>query len=249
MKIDFKHIINKYLENSIEELQKERLDFLSSISFTDLVRKQDPYLYSIQETQIIYQIIREWINHELLKNEEIIFGAWLKGLAIFINQQVYGGWKSGIKGVDLEFDKDTIRYIVNIKSSPNWGNSEAIGKMKTNFTTAKKTLRTSNSKMVVMAINGCCTGTDNKPDKGDYFKYCGQEFWEFISGNENLYLEIVEPLRHKARERNDDFQKLYSQRINKFTKEFCNEFCNENCGIDWRKLVEFNSGRKKEGNT
>jgi DNA modification methylase len=28
----------------------------------------------------------------------------------------------------------------------------------------------------------------------DYLKLCGQEFWEFISGNINLYVEIVEPL-------------------------------------------------------
>ena len=31
-------------------------------------------------------------------------------------------------------------------------------------------------------------GRVNKPDRGDYFKYCGQRFWEFISGDTNLYL-------------------------------------------------------------
>ena len=34
---------------------------------------------------------------------------------------------------------------------------------------------------------------DNQPDKGDYFKYCGQSFWEIISGNKNLFIEIIEP--------------------------------------------------------
>src|SRR5690606_12135844 len=138
-------------------------------------------------------------------------------------------------------DKDNVRYIVTIKSGPNWGNSSQIEKLISDFKTAKKTLRTSNSKIMVTAINGCCYGRDNNPDKGEYFKYCGQRFWEFISGNNNLYTEIIEPLGHKAKEKNDDFLKSYAQMINKFTKEFSNEYCDNNGIIDWKKIVEFNS--------
>ena len=36
----------------------------------------------------------------------------------------------------------------------------------------------------------------------------------------------------------------YSKMINKFTKEFITDFCKENGEIDWKKLVEFNSGKK-----
>lgn len=99
---------------------------------------------------------------------------------------MYGGWKSGIPGIDLEFDHESVRYIVNIKSGPNWGNSSQISKMKSDFKTAQRTLRTSNSKLNIVCVNGCCYGLDNNPDKGDYYKYCGQKFWEFISGNECL---------------------------------------------------------------
>jgi len=38
-------------------------------------------------------------------------------------------------------------------------------------------------------------------------------------------MQIIEPLGHKARERNEEFQKSYSQMINKFTKEFANIYC------------------------
>lgn len=88
----------------------------------------------------------------------------------------------------------------------------------------------------VIAVNGCCYGQDNRPDKGDYFKYCGQRFWEFISENENLYTEIIEPLTHKAKEKNDSFTKSYSQIINRFTKEFANEFCKESGEINWENM-------------
>jgi hypothetical protein len=113
--------------------------------------------------------------------------------------------------------------------------------MKASFITAQKTLRTSNSKLQVIAVNGCCYGRENKPDKGTYYKYCGQKFWEFISGDSNLYTELIEPLGHQAKERNDDFMQSYSQMINKFTKEFTIDFCDENGAIDWEKLVKLNS--------
>jgi hypothetical protein len=116
-------------------------------------------------------------------------------------------------------------------------------KMKTDFTTAKKALRTSNSRLNIVAINGCCYGKDDKPDKGDYFKYCGQRFWEFISNHSDLFTEIIEPLGHKAKQKNDDFLQSYSQTINKFTKEFFNLFCKDSGEIDWEKLVRFNSAR------
>ena len=113
--------------------------------------------------------------------------------------------------------------------------------MKADFKTAQRTLRTSNSKLSIVCVNGCCYGRDNKPDKGDYFKYCGQRFWEFISGNSHLYTDIIEPLGHKAKERNDDFIKAYSKRINKSTLEFSKQFCDSNGAINWENIVKFNS--------
>jgi len=109
------------------------------------------------------------------------------------------------------------------------------------FKSATKTLRTSNSRLNVVAVNGCCYGIDNSPEKGDYLKYCGQRFWEFISGSTNLYTDIIEPLGHNAKERNDDFNKSYALMINKFTREFSKEFCKDSGEIDWNKLVLFNS--------
>ena len=96
------------------------------------------------------------VDAHISSNEETIFGDWLEGLAIFINEKVYSGRKSGINGIDLEFDKDGKRFIVNIKSGPHWGNSSQIAKMKSDFKTSAKTLRTSNSGIQVIAVNGCC---------------------------------------------------------------------------------------------
>lgn len=231
----------KYVEANIGTFHEKRISSLDSLKLSSVLKRKNPYLFKAKYVLTAEQIVRGLVDAHISSNEETLFGDWLEGLAIFINSKVYGGWKSGIQGIDLEFDKKGIRYIVNIKSGPNWGNSSQISKMKDDFRTAKKTLRTSNSKLSIMCVNGCCYGRDNNPDKGDYFKYCGQRFWEFISGNSDLYTEIIEPLGHKAKERNDDFIQAYSKRLNKFTMEFGKYFCDDSGAINWDSLVRFNS--------
>jgi hypothetical protein len=233
--------VAKYVEDNIGSFHAKRISSLDSLKLSNVLKRKNPYLFKAKYVLTAEQIIKGLVDAHISSNEETIFGDWLEGLAIFINNKVYDGWKSGIQGIDLEFDNNGIRYIVNIKSGPNWGNSSQISKMKADFRTAQRTLRTSNSKLSIVCVNGCCYGRDNNHDKGDYSKYCGQRFWEFISGNPDLYTEIIEPLGHKARERNDDFIQAYSKRINKFTMEFGKQFCDGNGAINWESLVQFNS--------
>jgi hypothetical protein len=73
---------------------------------------------------------------------------------------------------------------------------------------------------------------------------CGQRFWEFISENELLYTDIIEPLGYRAKENNEQFEQEYSKVINKFTLEFMQSFCDPGGQIVWQKLVELNSAKK-----
>mgnify|MGYP000898989966 CR=1 FL=1 len=241
--LNLKDVI-QYVEENIGTFHEKRIQSLDKLKLYEVLHRKNPYLFKAKYVLTTEQIIRGIVDAHISSSEEGIFGDWLEGLAIFINQKVYGGRKSGITGIDLEFDKDDKRYLVNIKSGPNWGNNSQMKKMKSDFITAKRTLRTSNSHLNVVAINGCCYGIDNRPDKGDYFKYCGQDFWYFISGNKDLFIEIIEPLGYKAKEKNDEYIISYTQMINKFTKVFANEFCTESGDIDWEKLVRFNSASR-----
>lgn len=246
-KLNLKEVL-QYIEQNIGTFHQKRIQSLDGLKLSKVLKRKNPYLFKAKYVLTAEQIVRGIVDAHISSNEETIFGEWLEGFAIFINNKVYSGYKSGITGIDLEFDNNSTRYIVTIKSGPNWGNSSQIAKMVADFKTAKKALRSSNSQLNVVAVNGCCYGMDKNPDKGDYFKYCGQSFWEFISGNSNLYTEIIEPLGHKAKEKNDDFIKSYSQMINQFTREFSNAFCKANGEIDWEKLVRFNSAKNLHEN-
>lgn len=239
--------VTKYVEDNIGVFHSKRIASIEKLKLKDVLKKKNPYLFKAKHLMEASEIVKSLTDALISSSEETIFGDWLEGLAIFINQKVYSGRKSSTEGIDLEFDKEGIRYIVSIKSGPNWGNDSQVKKLIDNFNTARKVLKTSSAKINVIAVNGCCYGKGRErylyKKNGDYFKYCGQRFWEFISNEENLYLNIIEPLGNKAKERNEDFLNSYSNTLNKFTKEFIDNFCKKDGSIDWEKLVKFNSGK------
>lgn len=235
--------VTEYVLEHISEFHNQRIKSLDKLNLRRVLKRKNPYLYKAKYVLTSGEIVKGLVEAHISSNEETIFGTWLEGLAIFINSHIYKGNKSGIEGIDLEFNRDGKRYIVAIKSGPNWGNSDQIKKMISNFNTAKKTFRTGGSKVEIISINGCCYGRDNNPDKGAYFKYCGQSFWEFISGDANLFREIIKPIGAGAKDKNEAFLELYSKKINLFTSEFSKEFCKEDGEINWDKLVEVNSGK------
>ena len=240
--INLNDVVN-FVEGNIGEFHERRADSLQSLKLTQVLKRENPYLFKAKNINDAHDLVKLILDAHLSSQEETIFGEFLEKLAIFVCGKVFGGRKSSAEGIDLEFTRENVIYVVAVKSGPNWGNSSQIKRMVDNFKQAKRILRTSNNKANIQAVNGCCYGRENKPDKVDYLKLCGQEFWEFISGNSGLFVDIVEPLGYRAKERNEEFFAEYSRILNLFTQEFMDDFCTDG-RIDWDKLVRFNSGKK-----
>ena len=233
--------IADYVEANIQSFHQRRLDNLQRLKMLDVVKQKNPYLFKAKNIITAQDFVKTILDARLSSQEETIFGGFLEGLAIFISSKVYSGQKSSAEGIDLEFERDNIRYIISIKSGPNWGNSSQVKKLRDNFRQAKRILGTNKLSMNVVAVNGCCYGKDRKPDKGDYLKLCGQKFWEFIAGDDNLYTDIIEPLGHQAKEKNEQFMQEYAKVINRFTAEFIGKFCDAEGNMLWEEIVKFNS--------
>lgn len=233
----------EYVEQHIGDFHQARLDSIKLLKLSRILNKKNPYLFKAKNISLAQDLVKTLLDSYLSSQEETMFGDFLEGLAIFVAKKSLGAWKSSAEGIDLEFDRKDLRYILSIKSGPNWGNSSQVRKMREDFLKAKRTLRTSNSRLNIIAVNGCCYGRNSHPDKGDYYKYCGQSFWAFISGNSDLYLKIIKPLGHTAKEKNSEFQREYSQIINRFTSEFSQKYVDDG-EINWNALVEFNSSEK-----
>lgn len=230
-----------FVEGNIGDFHKRRAESLVKLKLINILKRKNPYLFKAKNVATAHDFVKNLLDAYLSSQEEAIFGEFLEQLAIFVNEQVYGGKKSTAEGIDLEFNRDGVDYIVSIKSGPNWGNSGQISKMKENFRRAIRIKKTGNRGVNIQAINGCCYGIDNHPEKDEYTKLCGQRFWEFISGNRDLYIQIIEPLGHKAKEKNEEFSIEYGRIINVFEAEFLHDYCPDG-RINWEKLVRLNSG-------
>lgn len=84
---------------------------------------------------------------------------------------------------------------------------------------------------------------DEEPDK-IFYKYAGQDFWNFISCDDNLDQEIIVPIEQKAKEKNENFKAAYVAKVNEMTQEFMLKFISKN-QIDWVKLIDYVSKREE----
>lgn len=241
---------HQYLaEHVIAPFYTVRLNGLKALNLTSVLRRKNPYLLKAKNIELAGDLVKSMVDAFLYKHEETIFGNLLEGFAVYVAQTLYGGFKSELHSIDLEFERAGVYYIVGIKSGTNWGNSDQINKMRDNFKLAKQLLRERGVTDEVVAVNGCIYGKDRvafKPHTDpakQYYKYAGQEFWRFISGDDKLYRKIIEPIDHEAREKDATFKKAYAAKINEMTQDFVASFITPDNQIDWLKLVDFVSKR------
>jgi hypothetical protein len=236
--------VDKFISERTEEYHSKLLTNLEKLKLGKVLKRKNPYLFKVKAITTSQDLVESILRAHLSSQEEAIFGGLLEQVAVFICNEVKGGVKSSAEGIDLEFEDNGCRYIVSVKSGPNWGNSSQIQKLKDQFKKAKRILGTNTGQQNVIAVNGCCYGQETNSDKGDYLKLCGEEFWTLISGDPNFYTQIITPLGNRAVKKNEIFHEQYSQVVNRFTRDFSNSYCDKQGAIDWKALLKYNSGKK-----
>ncbi len=240
-----------YLSNNVlNQFYDKRFEKLGELKLANILKRKNPYLFKAKNIELGGDFVKSIVDAFLSSQEETIFGNLLEGFAIYISETLDGGFKSKLKSVDLEFERNNTYYIVGIKLGTNWGNSDQINRMKDNFKKGKQLLRQGGITTEIIAVNGCMYGKelnsfkeDKDPDKS-YFKYAGQEFWSFISGDDNLYQEIIVPIDREAKAKDEAFKARYIAKINEMTQEFMRDFMKAH-QIDWVKLIDYVSKREE----
>jgi hypothetical protein len=234
--------VNQFVNENIVAFHNNRLSALNRLTLSRLLAK-NPYLFKAKYLETASELINSLLEAFLSSSEEKIFGDFLEDLAIFIAQQTSNGKKSSAAGIDLEFERGNIHYLVSIKSGTNWGNSSQHRRLADDFISARRVLQQSQFGMNVQPVLGICYGkTKTSITNAGYLKVVGQNFWYLISGNKNLYVDIIEPVGYRAKEHNQDFNQQRNKIANRFTGEFITTYCYPDGGIHWEKLVTDHCG-------
>ena len=75
-----------------------------------------------------------------------------------------------------------------------------------------------------------------------YQELAGKQFWAELTGDEEFYIKIISFMGTLPEQYVASYKESYNKAANRLVREFSNEFCSKDGGIDWEKLVEFNSG-------
>lgn len=231
-KLNYEKVNTFIASDVIKPFYEIRLNRLESATLSKISKRKNPYLFKAKNIETAGDLAK----------------SVMEGLAIHVCQRVFNGKKAEEKkyrSVDLIFERDDKTYIVGIKSGPNWGNSDQMRAMKKNFKLAKRILRTEQGANNLVSVNGCMYGRDNSPHKVNekdpelsYYKICGQAFWELVSGDDQLYKKIIQPLDKEAKKRDDVFKELYVKKINEMTKDVVDLFYTKNT-LDWDKIIDY----------
>jgi hypothetical protein len=231
-----------YIRGQMDAYHASRISKLAELKPAMVLARKNPYMFLCKNMRTANEFAELILQAHSSSSEETAFGILLEGIAVFVSNLRDGGQKSSTAGIDLDFTRDHIRYLVAIKSGHNWGNSDQINKLKLNFTTAKRVIGQDKNARSVQSVLGVCYGKRPVQDNGDYRIIGGQAFWDFISGVPTFYTDIIEPISSEADQHSDAYAAERDKALNRFDKYILTVFCDESGVIDWERFVKFNSG-------
>jgi len=81
--------VRRYVEENICNFHSRRIARLNELKLHEVLQRKNPYLFKAKYFLEADVIIESLLNAHISSSEETLFGEWLEGLAIFINQKVY----------------------------------------------------------------------------------------------------------------------------------------------------------------
>lgn len=239
-------LIKQHVLSAFYERRTERL---SKITARALLAKKNAYLFAIHAPKNVRDLAQVLLSAFVSSGDETVLGNLLEKFAIAIAAKVYDGRKAteGVfTGIDLIFSRDSVKYVVSIKSGPDWGNASQITALKNDFVKAKELIRVEDSwHGDIVAVNGCIYGrpedslkTDTKIGS-DYRKIVGQKFWLLISGDPTMHIRVLKALEIAIAQAPDlKYEEAYNAKIASLETEL-RELVggSETSGIDFAAML------------
>lgn len=212
---------------------------LENVDVKKVLRKKNPYLYRAKGISNATQIVEGILSAFVSSSEETIFGnVFFEPLAIAVS----GGQKAVTEGVDITVDKDNTIYSIAVKSGPSVFNADSRKRQEQNFQSAAR--RAAQARKAYVPVVGYGYGKKHIKSGQERFyrELAGQDFWTWLTGDEDFYMKIIRYMGTRPDEYAKRFEESYNRALNRMLREFTMNYCLPNGSINWDKLVQFNSG-------
>lgn len=235
--------LENLIRERLEAFYQRRLQKLSGLKLKDTLRKKNPYLFRAVGIQNAPEIVEGLLQAYMSSSDETIFGdAFFEPVAKAVSR----GTVASHEAIDIVIETDKVYKPIAVKSSPNIFNASQAKRMDDEFRKLRSRLQKIQKQFDPLLAH-CYGRVNTNPEAYIYRRRSGQAFWEEITGDPDFYLKIIRlmqdyPAAHRILYRNE-----YDKAVNRFTKDFLEEFANADGGIDWEKLVRFNSSKEPQG--
>ena len=213
---------------------------VNSLNIKSIMKRKNPYLFRAKAMNDAAQIVDAILAAFISSSEVTIFGnVFFEPIACAAAQ----GQKALAEGVDIMVERDNTIYAIAVKSGTSVFNADSRKKQEQNFMAASKLAQQAKKRFVAMI--GYSYGKKKASSRGlpkFYSELAGKEFWTELTGDEEFYIKLIRLMDRLPEKYVEDFDEAYQKAANRLVKEFTIEFCNDDGGIDWEKLVRFNSG-------
>lgn len=226
-----------YVNDNIDDFHKNRAAKIADLK-PQAILKKNPYLHRALNLTNVNDLVDHLLGSYISSSDEGKFGGFLEGLAIHVCSEIYGGVKSASPGVDLEFSRDGMRYLVGIKSGPAWGNDDQWKKLSDHLDSAIRRVKQADRLAPVEGVCGVCYGRKIHKKDWKHTRLYGQDFWELISGSKTLYKDLIVPIGYRAEEQNEIYNKEKDRAINRFSEFITTHFVVDHA-LDWGLIVEY----------
>lgn len=245
LKID--SLNNSYDEEKVfEAISIALTDFYTSLNKTlnqididKILKRKNPYLYRAKGINNASQIVSNILSAYISSSEETVFGnTFFEPLALAIS----GGQKAVTEGIDITVDKNNTIYSIAVKSGTSVFNADSRKRQEQNFQSAQR--RAQQARKAFFPVVGYGYGRKRAmPGKEKfYLELAGQDFWEWLTGDNDFYKKIISYMGTSPDEYVHSFNESYNNAENRMIRDFTVNYCKEDGSIDWDKLIQYNSG-------
>ena len=183
--------VRKYYESLTENLNKKDIRYLvGHINILKAALEDNLYIPTL-----ISQTLRENFSHA----RKTDFGHVLELVAVAVAAELYKGYKPDhnlMPGVDLIFDRDGVRNVMQIKTSKNGTNSSTQKNMVRELKDAEKMIieHDKNFSGRIRKIHGICQGKPikrRKSNKSPVEKMVGWDLWNQVGDSDTFRLLVL----------------------------------------------------------
>lgn len=230
----------KQFATALDAFYSSLIAKVNSLNIKSIMKRKNPYLFRAKAMNGAAQIVDAILAAFISSSEETIFGnVFFEPIACAAAQ----GQKALAEGLDIMVERDNTIYAIAVKSGTSVFNADSRKKQEQNFMAASKLAQQAKKRFVAMI--GYSYGKKKASSRGlpkFYSELAGKEFWAELTGDEEFYIKLIRLMDRLPEKYVEDFDEAYQKAANRLVKEFTIEFCYDDGGIDWEKLVRFNSG-------